>query len=649
MAAVEPLWTPTSQRIAAAAITRFTRAVRPDLAGAGYAALHEWSVNEREEFWSALWDFAGIVGDKGAAPYLVDGDRLPGSRWFPRARLNYAENLLWRRDDGVALVGLLENGKRGTLTYGELYLRVAQLAAALRREGVAPGDRVAGYLPNVIDAVVAMLASSSVGAVWSSCSPDFGLQGMLDRFGQIEPKLLFTADGYYYNGTRHASLPRVAEAAKHLPSVQRVVVIPVLEDTPDLNGLPSAVLIDDYLDKGATACEFNRLPFDHPLFIMYTSGTTGKPKCIVHGAGGALLEHQKEHLLHTDLGAGDRFLYFTTCGWMMWNWMVSALACGCTLIVYDGSPGYPQADSLLGIAEQESLTVFGTSARYISMLDKEGARPAEHYDLSSLKTILSTGSPLSAEAFRYVYEHIKQDVLLSSISGGTDLLGAFVSGHPCLPVYAGELQCRGLALDVDVVDDDGLPVRGQKGELICRQSFPSVPTGFWNDPDGERFHEAYFARFPNVWTHGDYAELTLHDGMIIHGRSDALLNPGGVRIGTAEIYRQVEKIPEVVESVVVGQDWGDDCRVILFVRLQEGLRLDSELATAIRQMIRSNASPRHVPAQIIQVTDIPRTRSGKIAEIAVRKAIHEEPVSNTEALANPESLAQFRKLQQLSG
>ena len=639
-----PLWTPARDRIEAAAITRFTARAQPALKDAGYGALHQWSVENRAEFWSALWDFAGIVGDKGPPPYLLNGDRLPGSQWFPGARLNYAENLLRRGDDHVALVSVLENGRRETLTYRELRVRVAALAAALAADGVVAGDRVAGYVPNVSDAVVAMLATVSLGGVFSSCSPDFGVDGLVERFGQIAPKVLFTADGYYYNGKVQDSLARVAEALAQLPSVQRVVVIPVTGGS----GVPDkAVMLSDYLAGGATEIRFERLPFDHPLFILYSSGTTGKPKCIVHGAGGALLEHQKEHLLHTDLGPEDVFFYFTTCGWMMWNWLVSALATGCTIVLHDGAPGYPQVDSLLKLIDEEGITVFGTSAKYLSLLDKEGARPAGRYGLASLKTILSTGSPLSPESFRYVYQHIKKDVLLSSIAGGTDILGAFASGNPCLPVYAGELQCRGLGLDVDVVDDDGRPVTQRKGELVCRQSFPSVPLGFRDDPGDSRFHAAYFARFDNVWTHGDYAEMTVHDGLIIHGRSDALLNPGGVRIGTAEIYRQVDKIPAVLESVAVGQTWGDDCRVILFVRLQAGVQLDEALAATIRKTIRDNLTPRHVPARIVQVQDIPRTRSGKLAEIAVRKTIHGEPVGNTGALANPESLALYTNLREL--
>ena len=644
VAADQPLWTPSAERIAAASITRFTRQIKPGLCDADYESLHRWSVENPEEFWSALWDYAGIVGDKAQAPYLLNGERLPGARWFPDARLNYAENLLRRRDDGIALVGLLENGERSTLSFSQLYRRVAGLAAALLNDGVGPGDRVAGYLPNIIDAVVAMLATSSIGAVWSSCSPDFGTAGLLDRFSQITPKVLFTADGYYYGGKVHDSLAKVAAALPELPSVRRVIVVPVVSVSEVRPSIANATMLADYVNTDAVRCQFKPLPFDHPLFILYSSGTTGKPKCIVHSAGGTLLQHQKEHLLHTDLGPDDVFFYYTTCGWMMWNWLISGLASGSTVVLYDGAPGYPQTDSLMKLIEGEQITVFGTSAKYISTLEKNAARPAAHYDFGSLKTVLSTGSPLSAESFHYVYRCIKQDVLLASIAGGTDILGLFAAGHPGLPVYAGELQCKALGMDVDVVDDRGRSLREQKGELVCRRPFPSVPIGFWDDPDGSRFHAAYFARFDKIWTHGDYAEITAHAGLVIHGRSDALLNPGGIRIGSAEIYRQVEKVPEVLDSVVVGQTFGDDCRVILFVRLLEGVTLTGPLEADIRATIRTSTTSRHVPARIFQVSDIPRTRSGKIAEVAVRKAIHGEPVDNSESLANPESLGEFKRL-----
>ncbi|ROR97923.1 acetoacetyl-CoA synthetase [Sinobacterium caligoides] len=643
----EPLWGPSAARVQASAMRRFQFRLREQLEGDDYAALHRWSVEQREAFWSALWDFAAIVGDKGAPPLLCQGDRLPGSSWFPRASLNYAENLLRRRDDHPALVARLEDGQRQTLSYAQLYRRVAGLGAAMRAEGVVAGDRVAAFVPNVADAVVAMLATASIGAVWSSCSPDFGVQGLLDRFGQIEPKLLFTADGYYYNGRRHDSLARVREILPSLPSVERVVVLPVL-GVGDVAEIASARLIDDYIVHEVEVCEFNRLPFDHPLFILYSSGTTGRPKCIVHGAGGTLLEHQKEHLLHTDIGPDDVFFYFSTCGWMMWNWQLSGLATGCTLLLYDGSPTYPQLDSLLGLVDAEGITVFGCSARYIATLQRAEVDCRGRLPLTTLQTVLSTGSPLAAESFRYVYRAWKPDLLLSSISGGTDILGAFASGNPCLPVFAGELQCIGLGFDLAVYGDDGQSLTAAKGELVCRRSFPSVPLGFWRDSGDRRFVAAYFSRFANTWWHGDYAELTDSGGLVIHGRSDALLNPGGVRIGTAEIYRQVDQLAAVADAIVIGQRWQGDCRIVLFVRLAEGVSLSAALERQIAEQIRRHTTQRHVPAKIIQVADIPRTMSGKLAEVAVRKVVHGEPLDNLEALANPESLQYYRQLAALS-
>jgi len=626
-------------------VTRF----QPQLEAAEYEVLHRWSVEDPEEFWSGVWDFAAIVGDKGAGPFLQGAARFPGARWFPQARLNYAENLLRRCDDAVALVGLLENGERTELSYSQLHRRVAALAAALRRDSVTVGDRVAGYLPNVIDTVVAMLATTSIGAIWSSCSPDFGSEGLLDRFGQIEPKVLFVADGYFYNGREHDALARVAPVLTQLTSLRRVVIVPVTGATHAARQIPNAVEYADYPDYSAGECTFERLPFDHPLFIMFSSGTTGRPKCIVHSAGGALLEHQKEHLLHTDIGPDDVFFYFTTCGWMMWNWLVSGLATGCTVVLYDGSPAWPDPDSAISLIDREKITVFGASARYLSALQSAESRPAQHLDLGSLRTILSTGSPLSAACFRYVYEHIKSDVLLASISGGTDLLGAFVSGNPCLPVYAGELQCKGLGFDIDVVDENGETLRRGQGELVCRRPFPSVPVGFWNDVDNHKFHAAYFERFAGIWAHGDFAEFTSHHGMLIHGRSDAVLNPGGVRIGTAEIYRQLEHVPAVVDAVVVEQKRDGDSRVVLFVKLRPGQFLDNNMRDRVKSVIRANATPRHVPDVILEVADIPRTRSGKTAELAVRNVVNNQPVDNTTALENPESLLLFNNLAGLRG
>jgi len=579
---------------------------------------------------------------------LVDGERLPGARWFPGTRLNFAENLLRRRDTGPALVFRSESGLRRELGWRELHAAVARLAAALRAWGIRPGDRVAGYLPNLPEAIVAMLAATSQGAVWSSCSPDFGVAGVLERFGQIEPRVLFCADGAFYAGRRLGSLERVAQLRASLPSLERVVVVPYLDAQPDLAALPGALSWDEALAPHAAGeIPFERLPFDHPLAILYSSGTTGAPKCIVHGAGGTLLQHLKEHRLHVDLGPEDRLFYFTTCGWMMWNWLASGLASGATLVLYDGSPFHPEPGALFELARREGVTVFGTSAKFLDAAAKAGLDPIRSHDLSRVRTILSTGSPLAPESFDWVYSHVKRDVQLASISGGTDIVSCFVLGSPTLPVWRGEIQCAGLGMRIEVFDESGRPLRGEKGELVCTAPFPSLPLGFWNDPGGRRFHEAYFERFPGAWAHGDFAETTEHGGFVIHGRSDAVLNPGGVRIGTAEIYRPVERIPEVLESLAIGQEWQGDTRIVLFVRLREGVQLDPALAERIRDRLRREASPRHVPARIVQVADIPRTRSGKIVEIAVREVVHGRPVRNREALANPEALELFRDLPEL--
>ena len=645
-----PLWTPGAERIAHAQITRFMVYVN-ERCGAGvgprYFSLHDWSVANPEAFWSAVWDFCGVVASAKGDEVLADGDQFPGARWFPQARLNFAENLLRCREDRPALVSLLENGDRRVLSYAGLYHKVAQLAAALRAHGVVAGDRVAGFMPNIEETVVAMLAAASIGALWSSCSPDFGINGVMDRFGQIQPRVLFAADGYHYNGKACDSLERVAGIAARIDSIERVVVVPLLQEQPDLAGIRDAALLEEFLDREATDVQFEQLAFDHPLYIMYSSGTTGVPKCIVHGAGGSLLQHLKEHQLLVDLTPDDVFFYFTTCGWMMWNWLVSGLATGATLVLYDGSPFARKGTLLLDAIDAEGITVFGTSAKFIAALEKAGHKPRESHALESLKTILSTGSPLSHESFEYVYRDFKQDLCLSSISGGTDILSCFVGGCPTLPVYVGEIQAPGLGMAVDIWDEEGRPVRQEKGELVCTAPFPSCPIGFWNDPDGSRFHSAYFDSWPGVWAHGDYGEITEHGGFIIHGRSDAVLNPGGVRIGTAEIYRQVERIGEVVESIVIGQQWQDDVRVVLFVVLREGLTLDDALRDRIRQAIRENTTPRHVPAKILHVTDVPRTISGNIAVFAVSTEAHNRPVKNTDALANPEALALYRDLPEL--
>ncbi|HAS86658.1 MAG TPA: acetoacetate--CoA ligase, partial [Candidatus Competibacteraceae bacterium] len=612
---------------------------------ASYADLHAWSVEVPEQFWTAVWDFCAVIGERGAGPVLVDAEKMPGARWFPDARLNFAENLLRDSSNPDALVFWGENKVKRTLSRAELRQHVAQFAAALRDVGVVAGDRVAAYLPNLPETLIAMLAAASLGAVFTSASPDFGVQGVLDRFGQTEPKVLIACDGYWYNGKAVDMAAKLAELMAQLPSVQRLVLIPYLhaEVDPLAKSLPKAISLADFVAPHAAVSqmEFVRLPFAHPLYIMYSSGTTGIPKCIVHGAGGTLLQHLKEQQLHTDLRAGDRLFYFTTCGWMMWNWLVSGLASGATLLLYDGSPFIDRGRILWDYAQTERMTHFGTSAKYLDALVKTGLQPKESYDLRALRVMTSTGSPLVPERFDDVYATIKADLQLASISGGTDIISCFVLGHPTLPVWRGEIQCKGLGLAVAVWSEAGQPVRGEKGELVCTRPFPCMPVGFWNDPDGKKYRAAYFERFPGVWHHGDFCEITEHDGLIIHGRSDATLNPGGVRIGTAEIYRQVEKLPEVVESIVIGQDWEGDVRVILFVKLEGGHELDDALVARIKRLIRDNASPRHVPAKVLQVSDIPRTKSGKIVELAVRNIVHGQPVKNLEALANPEALAAF--------
>jgi acetoacetyl-CoA synthetase len=646
-----------------------------------FASLYRWSVERPEAFWPELWEFCGVVAEGGpdGKPWdqvvvglerMAPPDPALGPRWFTGARLNFAENLLRFADDREALVFWNELGRRNSLTYRQLGAAVAALAEALRARGIGPGDRVAGFLPNLPETVVAMLATASLGAVWSSCSPDFGANGVLDRFGQIEPRVLFCADGYRYAGKTVDSLARVREVRERIRAIEHVVVVPYLSEHPDVSMVPGAVLWDEWavgrsggqaVDSAPLSGDSRssrptarppdrptavRLPFDHPLYIMYSSGTTGLPKCMVHGAGGTLLQHLKELVLHTDLTRDDRIFYFSTCGWMMWNWLVSSLAVGATVVLFDGAPLAPPP-ILWDMAAAEKVTVFGTSAKYLALAEKEGLRPARTHDLSALRAVLSTGSALAPSGFDYVYRDIKADVHLASVSGGTDIISCFALGNPIAPVWRGELQTRGLGMAVEVFDERGHPAREQDGELVCTRPFPSMPVAFWNDPDGAKYRAAYFEHFPGAWRHGDWARLTEHDGLIITGRSDATLNPGGVRIGTAEIYRQVEQLPEVVESLVVGQEWEGDVRVVLFVRLREGVDLDQALEERIRRRIREQASPHHVPRRIVAVADIPRTISGKITELAVRDVIHGRPVSNTEALANPAALDLFRELPQL--
>ena len=645
----QPLWQPAPEQVASTNMTRFAReaALRWGRNFEDYADLHRWSVEAPEEFWLNIWDWMGVIGTGDTEPVVVDREQMPGARWFPNTRLNFAQNLLRRQDAALALIFQAEDKVTRSLSFAELYAQVARLADGLKQAGVVPGDRVCGFMPNMPETVAAMLASASVGAVWSSCSPDFGVQGVLDRFGQISPKVLFSADGYWYNGKTHDSLEKLRAITNGLPSLEHTVVVPLISDKPELSSNPGARLITDF-ETDATQIDFESLPFDHPLYIMYSSGTTGVPKCIVHGAGGSLLKHLVEQQLHVDLRPNDRLFYFTTCGWMMWNWLVSGLASGATVVLYDGSPFFPDGNVVFDLVTREQVGVLGTSAKYIDAIAKAGLRPRETHDLSHVRTILSTGSPLIAESFDYIYDAVSDTACLSSISGGTDIMGCFIGGNPNLPVWRGEIQCPILGMQIEVWDDQGAKVpEGEKGELVCVNAFPSMPIGFWDDPEDSKYKAAYFEKFPGVWCHGDYISVTEHGGIVVFGRSDAVLNPGGVRIGTAEIYRQAERIEQVLESLVIGQQWKGDVRVVLFVRLREGEELDDSLRARICSEIRQNTTPRHVPAKVIQVADIPRTKSGKIVELAVRRIVHGEPVLNREALANPEALDLFANLPEL--
>ncbi len=636
---MKPLWTPSPERIAQTNMARF-------MARAGkktFAELHAWSISEPEAFWNLVWDFCEVRGSR-KGPVLVDGGKMPGAKWFPEARLNFAENLLRERDGSDAMVFWGEDRLKRRVSKKELFDLVSRLAQALEAAGVRKGDRVAGYLPNLPESIAAMLAAASLGAIWSSCSPDFGVQGVLDRFGQIEPKVLFCADGYYYGGKTFDCQEKVKQILAKLPSVKACVVLNYI-GAPVTAGESLENFIRDF---SSTEIRFEKVQFNDPLYILYSSGTTGVPKCIVHGTGGTLLQHLKEHQLHSDVRPGDRLFYFTTLGWMMWNWLASGLASGATLLLYDGLPSVRGGNILFDFAEAERMTHFGTSAKFIDSLAKMDLSPKQTHRLESLRAILSTGSPLSPEGFDYVYRSVKDDVCLSSISGGTDIVSCFVLGNPAGPVWRGEIQAKGLGMAVEVFGDSGNKLQNQKGELVCTKPFPSMPIGFWNDPDGAKYRAAYFERFPGVWRHGDWCEETAHGGFVIYGRSDAVLNPGGVRIGTAEIYRQVEQLEEIVEALVIGQAWQGDVRVVLFVKLKEGLSLSQELISSIKRKIKDNTTPRHVPAKILQVADIPRTKSGKIVELAVRNVVHGEPVKNVEALANPEALDHFRNRTELA-
>ncbi len=641
-----PLWTPAPERMAASNLARF-------MAPLGFTSFDEvlrYSVDAPEAFWSRLWDFCEVRAETRGERVIVDGTRMPGAKFFPDARLNYAENMLRRNDDADALVFRGEDKVRRRMSWAELNRAVAKLHRAFAAAGITAGDRICAIVPNMPEAIVSFLAASSLGAIWSSCSPDFGERGILDRFGQIAPKILITCDGYYYAGKTIRMAEKVAKVLNELPSVERALVIDYIGEAEEVaRALPKGQALADFVRGESDApIRFAQLPPDHPLYILYSSGTTGIPKCIVHGAGGILLKHLSEHVLNTDTKPSDKLFYFSTCGWMMWNWLVSGLAAGATLLLYDGSPFHPSERVLFDYADDEGMTIFGTSAKYIDAVKKSGLLPKETHRLEALRAMLSTGSPLSAESFDFVYAGIKPDIQLASISGGTDICGCFVGGNPLSPVWKGEIQGAMMGVAVDVYDEQGKPVRGEKGELVCVKPFPSMPVMFWNDPDGSKYHNAYFARFPGIWCHGDFAEITSHNGMIIHGRSDATLNPGGVRIGTAEIYAQVEQIPEVIEAIAIGQDWDNDVRVVLFVRLRAGVDLGDELVARIRKKIRDGASPRHVPAKVVAIADIPRTKSGKITELAVRDVVHGRAVKNKEALANPETLDLYKDIPALS-
>ncbi|MBW1786771.1 MAG: acetoacetate--CoA ligase [Deltaproteobacteria bacterium] len=644
------LWTPSEERIKSSNMYRFmgfiNKTYNRDFKT--YDTLYQWSIDNIPDFWTAMWEFADIKASRPFDRVVDDVGKLPGAEWFQGARLNFAENLLRYRDDRAALVFKGEGRDAVSMTYAELYDETARVALSLKGAGVQVGDRVCGFMPNMPQTIIAMLAAVSLGAVWSSCSPDFGIKGVLDRFGQIKPKVLFTADGYAFKGKSFDSLERISLILKELPSIEKVVVAPYTREDADLSQVPNAVHYRDFLSQDASPeLNFEQLPANHPLYIMFTSGTTGLPKCMVQSAGGILVHHLKELMLHSDLKREDRIFYFTTCGWMMWNWLTSSLGVGATLILFDGNPFHPDPGALWKMAEEEKITIFGTSAGYIAALQNAGVSPRESYDLSPLKAVLSTGSPLSVESFEYIYRHVKEDIQLASISGGSDINGCFAAGNPMGPVYAGELQCRCLAMKVEAFDPDGKPVINEQGELVCSAPSPCMPIYFWDDPDGSKYHAAYFDVYPGVWRHGDFVEINDRGGVVMYGRSDTTLNPGGVRIGTAEIYRLVEGLPEIDDSLVVGQTWKGDVRVLLFVIMAEGQELTEELQKRIKTTLRSGASPRHVPAKILSVPAVPYTLNMKKVELAVKKVIEGQPVLNKDALSNPEALDYFSGMKEL--
>jgi acetoacetyl-CoA synthetase len=646
----KPIWIPSEERIKAANLTRFINLVneRFGLKLNTYHDLQKWSVNNIPNFWALIWEFGEV---RASVPYesvVTNLDDMLGVTWFPGARLNFAENLLRYRDDRTALTFRGEGQEAVRLTYAQLYDKVARLAEALRQSGVKVGDRIAGFMPNMIETVIAMLAATSLGAIWSSCSPDFGVKGILDRFQQIEPKILFTANGYSYNGRVFDSLERVSSVLGEIPSVEKVIVVPYTDTSPDISQIPNSVLFNDYISvRPESEIQFEQLPFDHPIYIVYSSGTTDKPKCVVHRAGGILIQHLKELILNTDMKRDDTIFYFTTCGWVMWNWLVSSLTQGASIILYDGSPFFPDETTLFKLVKDENTSIWGTSPRYLATIEKAGIRPDEQYDLPNLKTMISTGSPLSIENYQFVYRYIKPDIFLNNISGGTEAIACFGIGNPVSPIYAGEMQGLGLGMDVQVFDDEGKSITEQEGELVCTKPFPSMPLKFWNDDNNQKYRSTYFEMYPNVWRHGDNARITNNGGLIISGRSDATLKPGGVRIGTAEIYRQVETVEEIQDCLVIGQEWDNDVRIILFVKLNEGVEFNEALIQKVRNVIRNNASPRHIPAKIIPVADIPYTVNGKKVELAVRNIIHGKPVQNIDALANPDALELYKNLKEL--
>ena len=645
------LWKPTDKQIKKSNMYRFMKFINQTYNQnfKEYASLYDWSIENISDFWAAFWDFADIIHSKRYDQVIDNPKKMPGARWFSGAELNFAENLLRYRDERAALIFKGEGQPSTRLTYAQLYDEVARLAKALKDLGIRPGDRVVGFMPNMPESMIAMLAATSMGAAWSSCSPDFGIKGVLDRFGQIKPRVLFTANGYFFKGKAIDSLERISNILKELPSIEKVVVVPYTEEEPNISAVANAVHYQDFRSsESGLEIEFKQLPFEHPLYIMYSSGTTGLPKCMVQSAGGILVHHLKELMLHTDLKREDTIFYFTTCGWMMWNWLTSSLAVGASLVLYDGNPFHPHPGALWEMAQNEKISVFGTSAGYIAALQNAGVKPGKSYDLKSMRAVLSTGSPLSIEGFEFIYAEVKNNLQLASISGGTDLNGCFALGNPMGPVYAGELQCRGLAMDVRAFDALGNELIDEQGELVCCKPFPSMPIYFWDDPDGSKYHNAYFDVFPNVWRHGDFITVTRRGGVVMHGRSDATLNPGGVRIGTAEIYRQLEQMAEIDDSVVVGQDWKNDVRVILFVKLAAGVELTAELKNKIKQTIRTNASPRHVPAKIISVPDIPYTLNMKKVELAVKKVIQGQAVRNKDALSNPQALDYYANIKDLN-